>query len=103
MGAQTLVGLAGTGLIAANLAFPAPNAATANDGHALTSILTSHGSSQGDAHTALVHLGAELAFVIVGVVLAGVSHAWAMAVGLAIAALWVLWAMNRYSGGVKPS
>lgn len=89
-GVQTVVGAAGIGLIAAN-------EWTSGDRGVFRGVLWDKGANPAAAHKAVVRLGGELLFVLVAVIIAGLGGHWALAVGAAIAALWVLWLINRGS------
>jgi hypothetical protein len=92
-GAQTLVGLGGTGLVAANFLH-------SSDRTALSSAIFS-GSNLSAGHQAFLDLAFEGAFVVVATVLAGLNDSLGVAMVVAIIALWVLWFINTGLGGSK--
>lgn len=94
-GLQALVGLGGAGLLLAN-EWRSP------DRGLLGGVLWSKGTDPSEAHGALLRLGGEVVFLIVAVVLAGVSSTWATLVVVMLIALWVLWLINR-KGAQQPA
>lgn len=94
-GLQTLVGAGGVGLVAANFWF---------GGQRSTVSAGLFGSGDpGVAHKALVTLGGEMLLVVVLVVLAGISDAWAAAMAVVIVGLAILWAINHYGSSSSSS
>lgn len=92
MATAGLVGAAGAGLLLAN-EWAGPNRGV------LGGILWDKGADPAEAHAALKRLAGELLFLTVLVLLAGIGGGWATATLAAIAALWVLWLINRNKGG----
>jgi hypothetical protein len=92
-GAQTVVGLGGVGLIAVNF-WTGPQRA------AVGPVVTgAPGASVSSAHTELVQVGAELLFVTVAAVAAGIGPGWGQGMVAVIVGLFILWAIHHYSGG----
>lgn len=94
-GAQSLVGVGAAGLLLANEWHSA-------DRGLFGGVLWSKGTDPTEAHKALVRVGGELVFILVAIMLAGVSSTWAAVVGVMVAALWVLWLINRH-GATAPA
>lgn len=93
-GTQTLVGAGGLALVAVNFW-------TSDDRQTVSSgIFTKSGDAHA-AHLSLAKVFGELVFVVVAVVLAGLSNTWAMAMAAVVVALFVLFAINQYGGGVQ--
>lgn len=88
-GEQTLAGLGGIALVGVNYW-------TGQQRAPISSLLS--GTSSTAAHSSLVELGGELLLVGVAVAIAGASPAAGKAVLAAVVALWILWAINHYSG-----
>lgn len=86
-GTQTLVGLGAVGLLAAN-------EWTGPDRGLFGGVLW-NGKDATQAHKAMVRLLGELLFVVVLVVLAGLNGSWPTLVAVTVAALWVLFLINR--------
>lgn len=96
MGTQQIVGLGGAGLIAVNFW-------TGSQRKAVADGLFQKGSDTSKSHADLTQLGAEILFVVVATVLAGVSDSWANAMALVIVGLFIVWALNKYGAGNKQS
>lgn len=90
---QTLVGLGGTALVAANF-WHSPDRAS------VSSAIFS-GSDLSSAHQAILDVAFEGIFVVVATVLAGVSDSWGSTMVVLIVALWILWLMNTGLGAAK--
>lgn len=89
-GLQNVVGFGGAGLVFANFWLGGKRHEIANGlfGSASGNTTTAHGD--------LLTLGAEMLFVIVATVLAGISDAWASIMAVIVVGLWILWAMNYF-------
>lgn len=99
---QTGVGVAAVGLLAANLFAPAPGSAYAGDRNRIAGTLTGRSIPPSEAHAAFIRVGLGLIGIVVLVVMAGMGGSWTIGAASLVAALWVLWAINRYNpGGVS--
>lgn len=94
-GKQTLVGAGGAALVLVNY-WVSPSRQTVSAG------LFGTGSTS-DAHRSLATLGGELLFVVVATMLAGLSDGFGSVMVAVIVALFVLFAINYYGGGVTAS
>jgi hypothetical protein len=90
-GKQTLIGAGGAGLLLVNF-WTGPDRATVQ-----AAILNPHASpaQRSAGHAELVKFGAALLVLVGAVIAAGVSDAFGTAAAYALAALWVLWLINR--------
>lgn len=93
-GKQTLVGAGGVGLVLVNYW-------TSETRSVVSGGLFTPGGDTGAAHRSLAVLGGELLFVMVATVLAGMSDSFGSVMVAVIAALFVLFAINHYGGGVQ--
>lgn len=87
-GSQQIVGLGGMGLIAVNFW-------TGTQRSEVVPIITG-GGSVASAHSAFKELGAELLFVVIATVLAGVDGGWGTGLVAVIVGLFILWGINYY-------
>jgi hypothetical protein len=92
-GTQQAIGAAAVGLLFVN-------EWTSPDRGVLGGVLW-NGSNPTEAHSALTRLAGELIFVGGAIILSGIGGAWTTGVAAIVAALWVLWAINRYGHGTK--
>lgn len=86
-GYQTVVGLGGIALVGLNYWDGAQRTA-------ISPVLSGKGSVS-DAHSEFKQIGAELVFVIVATVLAGLSPGWGMGMAAVIVALFILFGITR--------
>lgn len=91
-GAQTAAGAVGLGLVAADFW-------TSQQRPTITAGIFGTGASAADAHRQLKLVGAELLFVAVAVLVAGISDQAGKAMVAVLVALAVIWAINHYSKG----
>jgi hypothetical protein len=87
-GSQQLVGLGGLGLIAVNFW-------TGDQRTEIAPVLGGKGTVA-DAHSAFKEIGAELLFVVIATMLAGLPG-WGAGMVAVIVALYILWGINHYS------
>ena len=97
-GTQTLVGLAGVGLVLANEWDPVTGSASATDRGVFSGVLW-NGTNPAGAHQALVRVGGELAAVLVAVTVAGLGSPYSTTIAVLFAALWILYLMKRHPAG----
>jgi hypothetical protein len=87
-GTQQLVGLGGMGLIAVNFW-------TGEQRGQIVPAITGSGNVA-NAHGAFKEVGAELLFVIIATVLAGLGGGWGTGMVAVIVALFILWGITHY-------
>jgi hypothetical protein len=95
-GKQTFVGAGGAGLVLLNF-WTSPARQTVSSG-----VFTNSGDTAA-THKSLAVLGGELLFVIVATLLAGMGDSFGSLMVAVIVALFVLFAINHYGGGVSTS
>jgi hypothetical protein len=86
---STVVGLGGVALVGLNFW-------DGDQRKAIAPVLSGKGSTA-DAHAAFKELGAELVFVVVATVLAGLSNSWGVGMCAVIVGLLIIWSINRTS------
>lgn len=95
MSKATTVAVAGGALILVNVW-------TTSDRTALGDVLNGNAKAQAAAHSVLLKIGAEALAILVATIAAGSSDAVGNGMIAAVAALWVLWAINYYASRPVP-
>lgn len=92
-GYQTVVGLGGMALVGLNF-WDGPQRAK------IAPVITGGGSASA-AHSEFKQLGAELVFVVIATVLAGLNGNWGMGMAAVIIALFILYGINKTTAPAK--